>query len=119
MRLDPVMRYSPKRQRLAVAALAFGATVVAMQPCLAQPTVKPKDPAPSKQPEKSPALQPAAPAAPAAAGGFAPATGSGKSLVVPEKLAKAGTVYHALPDKDRQVFFTSHAPAEDIEGQSN
>ncbi len=43
---------------------------------------------------------------------------SGKSLVVPDKLAKAGTVYHAMPGKDKQISFTSKA-SETIEGQSN
>ncbi|MEX2219281.1 MAG: YceI family protein [Phycisphaerales bacterium] len=44
---------------------------------------------------------------------------SGKSLVIPEAHQKLGTVYHALPGRDRQVFFDSDAPVERIKGQSN
>lgn len=44
---------------------------------------------------------------------------SGATLVVPATLARAGTVYHALPGRDRQIYFESDAPLEDIKGQSN
>jgi len=44
---------------------------------------------------------------------------SGKSLVVPRDQARLGTVYHALPGRDRQVFFESDAPLEKTKGQSN
>jgi len=50
---------------------------------------------------------------------FAKATEDGKHLVVTDEQAALGTVYHALTDKDRQIFFESDAPLEDIKGQSN
>lgn len=64
-----------------------------------------------------PAQKPAAPAQPAVK--LAETAKSGKSLVVPEDQKAKGTVYSALPGMDRQVFFTSTAPVETIEGQSN
>jgi len=121
MSSDHASRSFARRTRLACAAFAAAAATFALQPSFAQPTkeVAPgKSPATQPEKPKAPDTQPAT--APAASpGGFAAASASGKSLVVPEKLAKAGTVYHALPDKDRQVFFTSTAPAENIEGTSN
>ena len=50
---------------------------------------------------------------------FAKATEDGKHLIVPAEQASLGTVYHALTGKDRQIFFESDAPLEDIKGQSN
>lgn len=44
---------------------------------------------------------------------------SGKSLIVPNDLSSRGDVYHALPGRDRQIFFKSEAPLENITGQSN
>jgi polyisoprenoid-binding protein YceI len=44
---------------------------------------------------------------------------SGQSLVVPEAHQKLGTVYYAIPGRDRQVYFISDAPVEKIKGQSN
>lgn len=50
---------------------------------------------------------------------FAQKTPDGKTLEVPPDLARRGTVYYALPGRDRQIFFESDAPVEDINGQSN
>ncbi len=50
---------------------------------------------------------------------FAEHAASGLSLVVPTEKASLGTVYHALSRRDRQVYFESDAPLEDIKGQSN
>ena len=50
---------------------------------------------------------------------FAEHARSGKSLVVPAEHASKGTVYYALPGRDRQVYFESDAPLEKIKGQSN
>jgi len=50
---------------------------------------------------------------------FAEHAESGLSLVVPTEKASLGTVYHALSRRDRQVYFESDAPLEDIKGQSN
>lgn len=49
----------------------------------------------------------------------APATQDGKTLVVPDNHKTKGTVYYAITDKDRQIYFESNAPLEDIKGQSN
>jgi polyisoprenoid-binding protein YceI len=54
-----------------------------------------------------------------AADGFARKSPSGKSLIVPDAHQKLGTIYHCLPDRERQVYFTSDAPVEKIRGQSN
>lgn len=43
----------------------------------------------------------------------------GKTLVVPAAEQSKGTVYYALTDRDRQVYFESNAPLENIKGQSN
>ncbi len=51
--------------------------------------------------------------------GFAQTTPDGKSLVIPADQASMGTAYYTIPDRDRQVFFESNAPLEDIKGQSN
>jgi polyisoprenoid-binding protein YceI len=50
---------------------------------------------------------------------FAKESPSGKSLVVPEGVKSKGTVYHALPGRERMVYFSSDAPIEKIKGQSN
>lgn len=50
---------------------------------------------------------------------FAAVAPSGKTLVVPAGQAKRGTVYHAISGRERQVFFTSDAPLEQIKGQSS
>jgi polyisoprenoid-binding protein YceI len=50
---------------------------------------------------------------------FAKEAPSGKSLVVPEAEKARGAVYHALPGRERMVYFTSDAPMEKIKGQSN
>jgi len=57
------------------------------------------------------AAQPAMPVASAAA--------NGKTLVVPSADQAKGTVYYALTARDRQIYFESNAPLEDIKGQSN
>jgi len=49
----------------------------------------------------------------------APKTKDGKTLVVTEAERSKGTVYYTLTDRDRQVYFESNAPLEDIKGQSN
>lgn len=55
----------------------------------------------------------------AAAPPFAKANTSGDSLAVPADQASKGTVYYALPGRDRQVYFETNAPLENIKGQSN
>jgi polyisoprenoid-binding protein YceI len=50
---------------------------------------------------------------------FAEPSEGGKSLVVPDAHKGLGTVYHALPDRDVQVSFSSKAPVENIDGNSN
>lgn len=55
-------------------------------------------------------LQTAQPARPSA---------DGATLRVPSSEESLGTVYYALTDRDRQIFFESEAPVEDIRGQSN
>lgn len=50
---------------------------------------------------------------------IAEATRDGKTLVVPDDQQDKGTVYYAITDKDRQIYFESNAPLEDIKGQSN
>jgi polyisoprenoid-binding protein YceI len=50
---------------------------------------------------------------------FAAEAPGGQSLVIPLDQIVQGRVYHALPGRDRQVFFTSDAPAESFSGQSN
>lgn len=57
------------------------------------------------------AAQPASP--------IASATSDGKTLVVPKSESAKGTVYYAITDKDRQIYFESNAPLENIKGQSN
>jgi polyisoprenoid-binding protein YceI len=58
--------------------------------------------------------------APALAGPeFAAHAASGKSLVVPEAQRGKGTVYYALPGRERMMYFSSDAPAEKIKGQSD
>jgi len=49
----------------------------------------------------------------------ADATRDGKTLIVPEDHQAKGTVYYAITDKDRQIYFESNAPLENIKGQSN
>jgi polyisoprenoid-binding protein YceI len=49
----------------------------------------------------------------------APATPDGKTLVVPNHHKSQGDVYYAITDKDRQIYFESNAPLENIKGQSN
>ena len=49
----------------------------------------------------------------------APRSADGQTLVIPEAQRSLGTVYYALTNKDRQVFFESNAPLEKIKGQSN
>jgi len=46
-------------------------------------------------------------------------TSDGKTLVVPAAEQAKGTVYYALTERDRQVYFESNAPLENIKGQSN
>ncbi len=50
---------------------------------------------------------------------FAQKSADGKSLVVPQAHSSKGTVYYAITDRDRQIYFESDAPLEDIKGQSN
>lgn len=57
------------------------------------------------------AAQPASP--------IASATSDGKTLVVPKSESAKGTVYYTITDKDRQIYFESNAPLENIKGQSN
>lgn len=66
--------------------------------------------------------QPAAAPAPAAANAerpFAEHAPDGLTLIVPDDHKALGTLYYALPKRDRQIFFVSDAPMERIEGQSN
>jgi len=42
-----------------------------------------------------------------------------KTLPVPDAVKALGTVYHALPGRERQVQFTSDAPLERIDGHSS
>lgn len=49
----------------------------------------------------------------------ASATQDGKTLVVPQAQKSKGSVYYALTGRDRQIYFESNAPLEDIKGQSN
>lgn len=44
---------------------------------------------------------------------------SGKSLVIPEAEKSKGTLYYALPGKERLIRFVSDAPFEKINGVSN
>jgi len=46
-------------------------------------------------------------------------THDGATLVVPDGHKSKGTVYYALTDRDRQIYFESDAPLENIKGQSN
>lgn len=55
----------------------------------------------------------------AAAAQFADRSRDGKTLVVPAAHRSLGRVYHVLTDRDRQVYFESNAPLENIKGQSN
>lgn len=50
---------------------------------------------------------------------FAEKAPSGQTLQIPADLANQGTVYYALPGRDKQIYFESDAPLEDIKGQSN
>jgi polyisoprenoid-binding protein YceI len=50
---------------------------------------------------------------------FAGVNTEGTGLVVPESSAGLGRVYHAITGRDRQIYFESDAPLEDIKGQSN
>jgi polyisoprenoid-binding protein YceI len=50
---------------------------------------------------------------------FAKESPSGKSLVVPDAAKAKGTVYHALPGRERMMYFSSDAPVEKIKGQSS
>lgn len=43
----------------------------------------------------------------------------GKTLVVPESHRSKGTAYYAITARDRQIYFESNAPLENIKGQSN
>lgn len=49
----------------------------------------------------------------------AQATPDGKTLVVSKEDQAKGTVYYAITGRDRQIYFESNAPLEDIKGQSN
>lgn len=49
----------------------------------------------------------------------APARDDGKTLVVPDADFSKGAVYYAITDRDRQIYFESNAPLENIKGQSN
>lgn len=49
----------------------------------------------------------------------AEATPDRKTLVVPESHRAKGSVYYAITNKDRQIYFESNAPLENIKGQSN
>lgn len=46
-------------------------------------------------------------------------TPDGKTLVVSQEDQAKGTVYYAITGRDRQIYFESNAPLEDIKGQSN
>src|SRR6056297_2462300 len=46
-------------------------------------------------------------------------TPDGKTLVVPKEDRAKGTVYYTITGRDRQIYFESNAPLEDIKGQSN
>lgn len=50
---------------------------------------------------------------------FAETAETGDTLVVPGDVPEGGVVYYALTGGERQVYFTSDAPLEDITGQSN
>jgi polyisoprenoid-binding protein YceI len=50
---------------------------------------------------------------------FAEVSEGGKSLIVPDAHKGLGMVYYALPDRDVQVSFSSKAPVENIDGNSN
>jgi polyisoprenoid-binding protein YceI len=50
---------------------------------------------------------------------FAKESPSGKSLVVPDAAKARGTIYHALPGRERMMYFSSDAPIEKIKGQSS
>lgn len=50
---------------------------------------------------------------------FAETSADGKHLVIPSEHADQGTVYHTLTQRDRQIYFESNAPLENIKGQSN
>ncbi len=50
---------------------------------------------------------------------FAEPTKDARTLVVPQEQQSMGTVYYAITNRDRQVYFESNAPLEDIKGQSN
>lgn len=50
---------------------------------------------------------------------FAEKSPSGKSLVIPDATKALGTVYYALPERDVQISFSSKAPIENIDGNSN
>jgi polyisoprenoid-binding protein YceI len=54
-----------------------------------------------------------------AAGPIAKAAASGKSLVPHKEHVGKGTMYHALTERDAQIYFVSDAPLEKIKGQSN
>jgi len=49
----------------------------------------------------------------------APKTRDGKTLVIPAAEQSKGKAYYALTDRDRQIYFESNAPLENIKGQSN
>ncbi|HYE02335.1 MAG TPA: YceI family protein [Phycisphaerales bacterium] len=70
------------------------------------------------QPESRPARREVPPAAKLPPVGPMP-EGAALSLPVPEEHRKLGTVYWALPGRERQLFFVSDAPVEKMEGQSN
>jgi len=46
-------------------------------------------------------------------------TSDGKTLVIPAAEKAKGAAYYALTGRDRQVYFESNAPLENIKGQSN
>lgn len=50
---------------------------------------------------------------------FAEKSSDGKTLAVTDTQKAKGTLYHALTGRDRQVYFESDAPIENIKGQSN
>lgn len=64
-------------------------------------------------------LEPGSPARHEHGPPFAQPNKSGKSLIVPVERASEGRVYHAVTGRDRQIYFESDAPLEDITGQSN
>lgn len=88
--------------RSASLALIVAVGLAAALPAAAQPQAEPKAARPGDQDRP-----------------FCEHNDSGLSLIVPADHQALGTVYHALPGRDRQIHFLSDAPFERIEGQSN